>query len=142
MTGPWLARSSRMRAPKTPVSTGTPRARSDAQKLLVEPLGDLGLGCFGEARTVALLRVGDQRELADDERCTAHVDEVVVELPVHVLEDAKAGDTAGESLGVFGLVPARNAEQDAQAKPDLSHDLLGDHNPRLGDALDDRSHGC
>ena len=131
-----------MRAPNTPVSTGTPRAPSDAQNRSYNRSATWGSAASAKLGRLPFSRVGDQRELADDERCTAHVDEVVVELPVHVLEDTKAGDTAGESLGVFGLVPARNAEQDAQAKPDLSHDLLGDHNPRLGDALDDRSHGC
>src|SRR6185295_16084150 len=34
-------------------------------EVLVDRLGDVGLGGFAEARTVALLRVGDQRELAD-----------------------------------------------------------------------------
>ena len=43
VTGPSLASSSRMRAPKTPVSTGTARAPRAAAEGLVEQLCDLGL---------------------------------------------------------------------------------------------------
>src|ERR671923_172360 len=45
-----------------------------------------------------------------------------------------------EPLGLFRLVAPRDAEQDAQARADPSHDLVCDDDARLGDALDDCSH--
>src|SRR5215218_105609 len=46
---------------------------------LVEPLRLLGRGRLGKARAIALRRIRDQRELADDERLAARVEEAAVE---------------------------------------------------------------
>ena len=82
---------------------------------LVERLGLLGRRGVGEARAVALRRVGEERELRDDERGAAGVEERDVELAV-ALEDPQARDLAGERGGVGGGVAARDAEEDAQAR--------------------------
>src|SRR5205807_2516405 len=54
---------------------------------LVERLGLLRRGRGREARPVALRCVGEQRELAHDERGAAGVEEAAVETPLLVLED-------------------------------------------------------
>ena len=81
-------------------------------EVLVERLGDLRTRRAGERRPVAPRRVGDERELADDERGAADVEERAVELAVVALEDAQARDLAGEAFR-FGLrVAVGDAEQD------------------------------
>ena len=84
---------------------------------LVERLGLLRPRGGREARAVALGRVGDQRELADDERRAARVEEAPVELPLLVLEDPQARDLAGEPVA---SPPRRlgDAEQDAEPGAD------------------------
>ena len=64
-----------MRAPKTPLDTLASSSSSAATEVLVEPLGELGIRGISKARAVALARVGDQRELADDECCAGCVEE-------------------------------------------------------------------
>jgi hypothetical protein len=74
VTGPSLTISTCVRAPKTPLSTRTPRAASAARKGLVQRLGLLRRRGVAEARPVSLRGVGDQGELADDERAAAGVE--------------------------------------------------------------------
>src|SRR5581483_3907544 len=63
---------------------------------LVERLGDLRAGGAGEARAVAAARVREQRELADDERCAAGVEERAVEAARFVGEDPQLPRLARE----------------------------------------------
>ena len=141
VTGPSLTISTGMRAPKTPVSTETPRSRSGWQNW-VERLG-LFASCVGEAEPGSPLAsvIRDQRELADDERGPADVQEAQVELTGVALEHAQARDSAGEALGDGFVVGLRHAQEDAEAGPDLAHDgPVGEH-PSSGDSLHDDSHG-
>ena len=90
-----------MRAPKTPVATWTPSAPSASQKCSYN-----GSACSLAPRLekigrVPFRRVGDQRELADDERVPARVEQAAVELALLVLEDPQARDLAREPLGVL-----------------------------------------
>ncbi len=125
-----------MRAPNTPVETVTPSVTESRAESFVEGLGVLGTGGAGEARAIALLRVGDQRELRDDERLAARVEERMVEPADLVLEDPKAGDLAGETICVGGFVCLRHPEEHDDAGSDRATGR--DACPR--DALDDSPH--
>ena len=129
-----------MRAPKTPVSTATSSSRSASQKRFVQRVRLLRRRGVREARAISLRRVRDQGEVAHDEDGAARVEDAAVELALVVLEDAQASDAAGHALGGFRVVLARDPEQDAQARPDLPHDLVSGAHTRLGDALDDGPH--
>ena len=75
-----------MRAPNTPVSTWAVAAEGFAEAL-VQRFGNFGPCRVGEARSIPLaFAIGDERELADDERGAVHVDDAAVELPFVVLE--------------------------------------------------------
>ena len=91
-------------------------------KLLAEPLvhrfRHVGPGGTREARPVAPRSVREQRELADDERLAADVEERPVELPVVPLEDPQLRDLLRQPVGVGGLVALGDAEEDAEAATD------------------------
>src|SRR4029079_12479348 len=91
----------------------------------------------GEARAVALCRIGEQRELRDDERRSARVEERAVELALVVLEDPEPRDLAGEPRRLGGRVPAGDAQEHAKAGADLTTGRCAGP----ADALDDRLHG-
>ena len=99
-----------MRAPKTPVSTGTPSSRSAAQKLLDQRLRLLRCGRSREARSVPLARVRDQRELADDERRPAGIEQRAVQAALVVLEDAQPRHFAGQAHRVVLAVLLGDSE--------------------------------
>ena len=63
-----------MWAPKRPVATGTPSARSSAANASTSALADLGRSGAGEAGPVAAAHVGVERELRHDERLAADVE--------------------------------------------------------------------
>jgi hypothetical protein len=87
-------------------------------EVFVERLGDLGSRGVRERRAVALRRVRDERELADDERGAARVEHRAVELAGLVLEDAQPGDLAREAFRVRVAVAVGDAEKDEQARAD------------------------
>src|SRR5262245_33416096 len=104
---------------------------------LVERLGDLRGRSAAEARPVPLRGVGDERELRDDERRPADVDDAPVEAALVVGEDPQPGDLPGELCGVLLRVVRSHAEQDAEAGPNLGGDISRDPYPSLGDPLAD-----
>ena len=63
---------------------------------LVKALGLVRGSRVAEARAVALARIRDKRELADDERRAAGVEQAAVELTGVVLEDPQASDLRGQ----------------------------------------------
>jgi hypothetical protein len=105
---------------------------------LVQRLRPLRAGGRREARAVALRRVGEERELADDERRAAGLEERAVELAGVVLEDTELPDLRREPLGPRAVVITRDAEQDEQPRADLADGLAADADGRARDALDDR----
>jgi hypothetical protein len=105
----------------------------------VERLGLLGRGGVAEARAIALCRVRDQRELADDEGVAAGVEQAAIEPALLVLEDPEASDAAGELLRGGEVVAARDSEEDAETLVDLARDFAARDDAGLRDALDDRS---
>jgi hypothetical protein len=100
--------------------------------------------CCGqrETRPVALARIGNQRELTDDERRAADVEEAAVELAGGVLEDPQTGDFPGEPFCVRVAVAPLDTEQHDQSGPDLAPDLTFDADARLRDSLANHPHGA
>ena len=92
---------------------------------------------MGKAGPVALVGVGDERELADDEDRAARVQDAAVELAFRVLEDAQAGGTAGEPAGLFLGVVLGDAEENAEAGADLADDVTVRDDTCGRDPLDD-----
>ena len=109
---------------------------------LVEWLRFLGRCGERKARPIALACICDQRELADDERGAAHVEEASIEPAVAVVEDPEPCDFAREANGVLLAVAALDAEQDDQSEADLPHQRALDADPRLRDALADNPHAA
>ncbi len=105
----------------------------------VDGLRLLGAGGVREARPIALRRVREERELADDERLAGRVDEAPVELALLVLEDPQPRRLAREARGGLLVVPLRDAEKDAEPRADGRESLSVDEDARLPDPLDDRS---
>ena len=99
VNGPSLTSSTAISAPNRPVATLTPRPRSAPHESAVEPLGELGGAPAGEPRTPAAPRVGEQRELRDDQRLAAEVEQRAVRPAGVVAEDPQLGGLAGEVVG-------------------------------------------
>src|SRR4051812_25913461 len=100
---------------------GDPLRPQRLAERLVERLRLLRRRCLREARTVALARVCEQRELTDDERRAADVQEREVEAPVG-LEDPQPRDLPREPRRRLLPVASRHAEQDEQAATDGADD--------------------
>ena len=109
---------------------------------LVQSLGVFGSRSPGEARSVPLRRVCDQRELAHDEHLASTSSSERSNLPLLVLEDLELRHLVGQPRGFVLAVLTRDSEEHAEALPDLPHHLAVHAHARLGDALDDRSHAA
>src|ERR1700733_14662592 len=107
---------------------------------LVEECRPLWLGGGGEARPVALARVGLEGELAHGEDLA--VADRVVHAAALVGEDAQREDLLGEALGGLLAVLMADAEEDEEAGADLRDRLAVDADGRPGDALEDGSHAA
>ena len=102
-----------MRTPKPPRSTGTPQLAERGAEMLVHALRRPQAEPLREAWPVALRRVGDERELADDEDRAARVEDAPVELALVVLEDPQPCDAAGEASAA--------ASSSSRATPSRTH---------------------
>src|SRR5690606_37260042 len=109
-------------------------------KMLVEALAFVGRGGGGEAGAVAL-RLGGERELADDEGSTPGVQQRAVHAAFLVAEDAQVRDLAREPGGLFLGVAAHGADKNSQARAYRSRDGFVHGDGRLRNALDEGSHG-
>jgi hypothetical protein len=87
-----------------------------------------------------VLDIGDQRELADDQRRPACVQQVAVKSALVVLEDPEPGHLSGEAHGLLVAVTARDAEQDAETGADHADDLAAYRDPGRRDLLNDGPH--
>ena len=138
VTGPSFTSSTSMRAPKTPVSTGTPCRAQRLAEPFVERLRNLRTRGGREARAVALRGVGEERELAHDQGGAADVDDGAVEAAIVVLEDPQARDLPGEPLRIGVGIALPHAEQDDEAGGYLAaHDTVHRHRGTR-DALQNR----
>ena len=117
MNGPSLTRLTAISAPNRPVATSTPSPRSASAKPLVQALGEVRIRRAREPRTATPARVGVQRELRDDERRPADVDQRPVRPAVLVPEDPQLGGLAGQLDGDGLRVVRADAEQDDQPGP-------------------------
>lgn len=97
-------------------------------EVLVEAVGDRGGGGRGEAGAAAARRVGVERELADDDRGTADVEDRAVRAAVLVLEDPQLRDAAGEAGRRRLVVVVADAKQHEQPRADRGHTLVADPN--------------
>src|SRR5262249_10542396 len=138
-----------------PEPTGLDRNPVRPERLaerFIERLSLIGRLSLAETRSVparplpALLSsrwtcgVGDESELADDQRGTADVYQPAREPPARVLEDPEPGDLACEPLDCCGVVPARDPEQHDQPRANLPDGLVADGDARAGDPLADGTH--
>jgi type II secretory ATPase GspE/PulE/Tfp pilus assembly ATPase PilB-like protein len=114
--------------------------RKSSAELLVERLRDLRRRRVGEARSTTLRDVREQRELADDERLSAHVAERAIEPAALVLEDAQLGGLPREASRDVRRVADGHPEQDEEAGPAPGDPLSGDLDKGLAHTLEHRSH--
>jgi hypothetical protein len=112
---------------------GNPELSQRRGEALVERLGLLRARGVGEARPVALLRFGQQCELAYDERRTAGVEERAIESPVRVAEDPQPRDLRRQTVRIRCCVAGGDTEQDAQPGTDRA----ARYRARAADPLDD-----
>ena len=105
-----------------------------------ERRGDLGRRGVGEARTLPLARIGEERELAHDERLAARVEQRPVEAPVFVREDPEPRDLRRETLRCRVVVLRGRAEEHEQPRAARPDDVAVDAHLGPRDPLDDRSH--
>jgi hypothetical protein len=88
--------------------------------MFVQRLRDLRPRGVGERRAIPLRRLGDERELADDERRAAGVEQRAVELAGVALEDAETRDLRGEAIRFGFRIAVRDPEEDNEARADLA----------------------
>src|SRR5215211_6613685 len=84
--------------------------------------------------------VGDERELADDQRGARRVQHAPVELAILVLEDPQPPHLAREPHGLPLTVRPRDGGEHAQADSDLAPRVAVHHHARPRDALDNGPH--
>lgn len=108
-------------------------------KMLVEAAAVVGRGGGGEAGPVAL-GLGGERELADDERRPAGVEQRAVHAAGLVLEDAQVDDLARQPFRLLLAVALHGADQHQQPLPDLAGDRAVDGDGGRGNTLDERAH--
>ena len=110
------------------------------RKMLVETPALIRRGGRGKARPVAL-RLGGQRELADDEGGAAGVDERAVHAAGIVLENPQVDHLARQPVGLGLAIAGHGADQHEKTGADLADGFAGDCDGSGGDALDEGSHG-
>ena len=103
-------------------------------------LGDLGFRGIREAGSSSLLAIRQQRELADDERLAARVEERAVEAARVVGEDPEPRDLAGETLGRLGRVLVPGTHEHEEPRSTGADDLAVDPDGGPRDPLDDGAH--
>ena len=107
---------------------------------LVQRLRDFRRRRVREARPRPPGGVGDQGELAHDERLASDVENRAIEAPALVLEDAKPRDLAGEPVRLVIAVTGRDADEHDEAAATARANLTA-HAERGGrHPLDDGAH--
>ena len=138
MTGPSFTSSTAIDAPKTPRATATPGLEVGA-KALVERLRLLGRRGAGKLGRFPLDVSASSVNWLDDERRATGVEQAPLEAALLVREDPQPGDLDGKTFGL--RVATCDAEQNAEPRPDLPHDLPVDAYTGLSHALTDSPHG-
>src|SRR5205823_6255966 len=91
----------------------------------VPRLRDLLAGGAREVRARAPASVGDQCELADDERRAGDVEDAPVERPRFAREDPQARDLRGQPVRVGFTIVRGDADEYDQAGPDAPAEVAG-----------------
>ena len=84
--------------------------------------------------------VREERELADDERVAAGIQQRPVEAALVVLEDAQPGDPAREAHGRLGRVAVPDTDEHQKTAAARAHRVSVDAHRRARDPLDDCAH--
>ena len=140
--GPIVRYCDRHRRAEAPRVYGYAERPKLCYEALVQRVGAPRLCRTREARPVALLGFRDQRELTDDKRAAAGVEEPLVEAALVVCEHAQPRNLARERRGVDVSVVARDTQQDAEARPDRADDIAVYFDVCGADALDNGSHAA
>jgi len=128
-----------------PEDAGLDRNPEIAQRLaevLDQRLGDIGTCCLRETGSSSLLTsaIGEQRELADDERLAAGVEEGAVEAAGVVGKDPEPRDLARKAHGRFGRVVVPGTDEHHEAPPARADHLGLDPDRTARYSLDDGAH--
>jgi hypothetical protein len=107
--------------------------------MLVEAFALVRRGGSGEAGAVAL-GLRRQRELADDQRRAAGVEQRAVHAAGLVPKNAQIDDFARQPFGFFFPIALHGADQHEKAGPDLAGGPAIDGDGSGGDTLDEGSH--
>ena len=116
-----------MAAPNRPVATRTRTERG--REAQVEPLREVGRRGSREPRSTPAARVREERELADDERVPADIEQRPVRPTLLVGKDPQLGHGPGESVGGCVVVGRPNPEEHDEPAPDFAHGFVV-HAPR------------
>ncbi len=140
VTGPSFTDSTRIMAPKRPPATAHAGAPQFRGELVDQRFGDRRVSGRDEARAAAFAHIGEQRELRDDERLAAGVDQRAVEAASLVGEQAQFGALAGHPARPGGVVALCDADEHEETRTDGAHDVVTDGDTGPGHTLQDDAH--
>jgi len=106
----------------------------------VERLGDVRVCGARKARPVPLARVGDECELAHDERLASDIADGEIEAPGSVLEDPEVRDLACKPVRLLVGVRRGYSEEDDKTTRARGDGLARHRHRRIADPLHDRTH--
>ncbi len=140
MTGPSFTRCTFIWAPKRPISTRGWRTRASSASHRNQRSASTGAGRGAESGPHALLRVGRERELRNEQKTAAGIRERAVHAAFLVGKDAIAEHALEQALGLRLAVPGLHRDEREQARIDRTHGLAIDVDARFADTLDQSDH--
>jgi len=109
-------------------------------KFFVEPFGHFRLGRGHKARPAPFAAVAQQRELADHEHLSAHVNQGAIHFLFVVFEDAQARCLFSHVFCITLVVVLRNAKQHQHSRPNSTDHFVVHGHTCYADALHTSSH--
>ena len=140
MNGPSFTSSTSISAPNSPSAVRTPSASIALATRSHRGLATSGAARVREPRPASARGVRVERELADDERLAAHVEQRAVRPTVVILEDPQLADPARQRVGRRLVIVVAHAEQDEEAGPDRLHEPALHADLGAADPLQERAH--
>lgn len=141
VTGPSFTSSTVIIAPKRPVCVATPRRRSSAANTSTSGAATSGRAAASKLGRLPLRTSARERELRDNQRLAAGVDQRAIETPPVIVEDAHLGALAGDPACAGLIVAICDAHQEEQPTADQGDRLGVNGNRGSGDALKNDAHG-